>query len=172
MGVRRALFRSGTKGGGKVSRGKVQMGWKRSFGLLGSARITGNQMDGSHPPPKLLLSVINLNLSLLHKADIRLKNEKPDIMKSVWGLVINALCLGPYRQHLKSESAFQFNQFCWFKKDNYFWVGFLTSSDMMSVAAMGGNCNLYNRNYIVDFITETTVICREQQGERITGRTV
>lgn len=64
---------------------------------------------------------------------------------------------------------FQLDQFCWFKKDNYFWVGFLTSSDMMSVAPVGGNCNLYNGNYIVDFITETTVICGEQQGERITG---
>lgn len=150
----------------------MQMGWKRSFGLLGSAQITGNQMEGSHPPPKLLLSVINLNLSLLHKADIRLKNEKPDIMKSVWGLVISALFLGPYRQYLKSESVFQFNQFCWFKKDNYFWVGSLASSDMTSITPMAGNCNLYNGNYIVEFITETTVICREQQGERITGRTI
>lgn len=138
------MFRSGTKeeGRGMVSRGKVQMGWKRSFGLLGSAQITGNQMEGSHPPPKPLLSVINLNLSLLHKADIRLKNEKPDIMKFVWGLIIGALLLGPYRQHLESESVFQCNQLCWFKKDNYFWAGFLASSDMMSVAPMGGNCHL------------------------------
>lgn len=81
MGVRGAVFRSGTKGrwGGGVSRSKVQMGWKRSLGLLGSAQIAGNQMEGSHPPPKLL-SVIKLNLSLLCKADIRLKNEKLDIL--------------------------------------------------------------------------------------------
>lgn len=95
--MRGAVFRSGTKGGGEVSRGKVQMRWKPSLGLLGSAQITGNQMEGTHPPPKLL-SVINLNLSLLRKADIRLKNEKLDILKSLWGLVIGALFLGPYRQ--------------------------------------------------------------------------
>lgn len=156
----------GQREGGRSAGAKCRWGGSGHLDCLGQHRLQETRWK---PPPKLLLSVINLNLSLLHKADIRLKNEKPDIMKSVWGLVIDALFLGPYRQHLESESVFQF---CWFKKDNYFWVGFLASSDMMSVVPMGGNCNLYNGNYIVDFITETTVICREQQGECITGRTV
>lgn len=48
--------------GGEANRGKVQMGWKWSVGLLGSAQITGNQMGATHPPLNLQDLASNLSI--------------------------------------------------------------------------------------------------------------